>query len=137
MMMTRRTRRRSALLWGLVLGAFLGLLFPIRHRLVMDGPLGELKILFGAGRTAYSEGYSDSSFMNIERGMAKERVLALLGEPLTRELVLHTPTERWRYSTHIGGGGHRDRSVLFQGDRVVKVVAEFRIHYDEYPVVSQ
>lgn len=48
--------------------------------------------------TIFSEGFSEEKFHQVNSGMSKDEVLALLGEPLSRDYWGNNP-KCWQYST--------------------------------------
>lgn len=60
--------------------------------------------------TTYSPGFSEESFAEIMPGMDRQQVIALLGEPITKEKYMNgIPKEVWRYTS-----GTRDRNYWFR-----------------------
>jgi hypothetical protein len=58
------------------------------RRYLLDGADGAVLSLWNGDATMYAAAYSDAAFRQVYRGMAKEKVLELLGHPL-RETWLY------------------------------------------------
>jgi hypothetical protein len=74
-------------------------------------------------RTIYAPGYSEEGFKTIARGMSREQVLAILGEPLRRDLGTSAmPKEYWRYTEGTADSNYWFRTITFDKKGIVQGV---------------
>lgn len=100
-------------------------LVVVAHLRSLDGLHGALFSAIWGEDTVYSEGYSDSKFRRIRRGMTEAEVETLLGIPLEKTTGSTPDTVVWRYSMSQNGKDYSIRSVLFFGGRVQKITHGF------------
>jgi hypothetical protein len=71
-----------------------------------------LSVYFFEDSTTYAQGYSEKAFVSIARGDSKEKVLALLGDPLSKETTARSE-EIWRYAAGAPDKNYWFRIVVF------------------------
>lgn len=116
---------RGSVKWGLVVGSGLIALmviyaaiigFPNRH--CHSGTDFFYYVLFaGEDKTQFAPNYSEDHFFEIRRGMSKDDVTALLGEPLEKNMIDGgSYVEVWRYTHAPQKTNYWFRLVLFDKD---------------------
>jgi len=120
-LLLRRSKR--AALWGFAATVFLGAGWYVS--IIVDS---FASVVIFPHDTIYAVGYSEKAFRQVRSEEPRGRVLALLGEPLSRSDFSDDHTEYWYYSKH---GPRYDtywnKIVVFDADtgRVIRKVDEF------------
>ena len=100
------------------------------HIYALDGIHGNIFDLIAKTDTEYSKDYSDSAFRKVKIGQSKEKVMELIGEPLSSSAVKRkkkSDKEVLWYSRSPSGGSYRLRIVELIEDKVVNVKNYFYI----------
>ena len=92
----------------------------VLHNLSVDGLHGRLLALCLITDTEYAKGYTNSRFRQISVGDTKEKVLALLGEPLIKVPQRPRSNERWMYSRSPSSTHYLYRELRFSDGVVVE-----------------
>ncbi len=92
----------------------------------------------GRNATRYATGYSDAAFAQIRKGMTRDEVLQLLGQPLERVGYPSSHAEMdWKYSQPASRSGHYHlRVVRFGADEKVSAVLR-RFHQTSFDMLDR
>ncbi len=104
-------------------------------QLVISGVSEGYCLVWPSIGTAYARGYTDSGYSRVKPGMTRDKVLSMLGEPLSRSFIRPAPPgmalyqrgdETWQYSQDSSARGGDwawlSREIVFRGGVVVQKV---------------
>ena len=94
--------------------------------LKLDGYSGLIWGMFLTTDTRYSESYTNRKFLEIEKGMTKSQVYAILGKPID-VWIPEEGLEALAYSISPSDTNYRIRYVYFSDSKVKETVSYFYV----------
>lgn len=127
----RRARQVFAGSLLLVLASSSIVTIVIRYLLYpSDGWEAAVVSLFYRTDTEFSTAYTETGFSRLKIGMSQKEVLDILGKPLDVFRVHSIDggnSMGWRYTKSPGDHSYRVRVVIFEGEKVSRILSEFYV----------
>lgn len=96
-------------------------------KLQLDGYTGLLfRILLNTDDTFYTKDYTDRNFLALKRGMPKQQVIRLLGEPFA-EFNNAGSAVSMQYSKSPKDTHYRARAVRLQNNKVMEIISYYYV----------